>query len=249
MNMKPNILLFLLISFSFASGQQPDALQIIRNIDKTERIESSRGKMKQTITTSSGEIRTLEMESFTKNQNEMQLMVYTAPSRIMGDKILMLNDGDDIWFYTPKTDRVRHLASHARRQKVQGSDFAYEDMAGGNLEEDYTYKLLGTEEISGTECYQLELIPTESGPHYSKLILWAQTDNYFTRRIDYYEDGELLKRLMTFDIRQTGGQWYAYKYEMTNLQEGGQTIMETTEIEFGVDLPDRVFSTNNLKKR
>lgn len=225
------------------------AIEIVRRVDATERVESSHGAMRQTITTSGGDERALEMEAWSRDRNDKQLMVYTAPRRVAGDKVLMLNDGDDIWFYTPRTDRVRHLASHARRQKVQGSDFAYEDMAGGSIEEDYTYQLLGEEEVDGTPCYKLELVPTESGPHYSKLILWADRERYLTRRIDYYEKGRLLKRMTAADVRDIEGQWWAMRLVMENLQEGGHTVMETLDIEFGVDLPDRLFTTSGLKRR
>ena len=222
--------------------------EIVKKIDQAEQVESSISKVKQIIITSSGKKRTLEMESFSKDKNDKQLMIYTAPVRVKGDKILMLNDGDDIWFYTPKTDRVRHLASHAKKRKVQGSDFSYEDMSGGNLAEDYNCKLLGTEKIADRECYKLELSPKPSGPHYSKLILWADTERFITMRIDYYEDDELSKRLTMSDVHNIDDRWVALKMVMKNLLEGGETVMEITEIEFDIEIKDNIFTTNNLKK-
>ena len=232
-----------------AAAVDAAALAVIRQIDAAERVQSSHSVARQVITTSGGDQRTLEMEAWSRDRNDKQLMVYTAPRRVAGDKILMLDEGNDIWFYTPRTDRVRHLASHARRQKVQGSDFAYEDMAGGSIEEDYTYTRMADEEIGDTPCHVLELVPTESGPHYSRLVLWADRERHITRRIDYYEDGRLLKRLTTDDVRLVDGHWWAMSLCMENLQEGGRTAMETLEIEFDVDLPDRLFTTGGMKRR
>ena len=235
-----------------AAQEQPPELtleEIVRRIDATERVAASQGTYRQVITTSGGEKRTLEMQGYSRDRNDKQLMVYTAPRRVEGDKILMLNEGDDIWFYTPKTDRVRHLASHAKRRRVQGSDFAYEDMAGGSIEEDYAYRLLGEEAIEKVTCYKLELIPTESGPHYSKLIMWAEKERFVSRRIDYFEDGKLLKRLTTDDVRQIDGHWYPMRMVMRNLREGGETVMETVEIRFDVKLADELFTTRSLKRR
>ena len=245
---------FLISSTTPSRSQAPAspdtlALQIIRRIDAAERVQSSHGTMRQVITTSGGDERSLEMEAWSRDRNDKQLMVYLAPRRVAGDKILMLDEGDDIWFYTPRTDRVRHLASHARRQKVQGSDFAYEDMAGGSIEEDYTFSLIGAEAVDGTPCHKLELVPTASGPHYSRLILWAGQEHYLTRRIDYYEDDRLLKTLTTGDVRQIDGHWWAMRLVMENLEEGGRTIMETLEMEFDVDLPDELFTAGGLKRR
>ena len=207
-----------LLTVGTAPTQELTPEGIILKIDETEHVASSEGVFRQTIVTSGGKERTLGMKAYSKNRNEKQLMIYTEPARVKGDKILMLNEGDDIWFYTPRTDRVRHLASHAKRQKVQGSDFAYEDMAGGNIEEDYTYTLLGQEKVEGTKCHKFELIPTESGPHYSKMILWADREKFLTRQIDYYEEDELLKRLKTYDVQRIDGHWYAMKMVMTDLQ-------------------------------
>ncbi|MBD3377578.1 outer membrane lipoprotein-sorting protein [candidate division KSB1 bacterium] len=247
--MKNIFLTIYILTFSAGFSQDLSPKEIIQKIDANERVEASQGVMKQTITTSGGSQRTLEMKAYSKDRNDKQLLAYTAPARVKGDKILMLNNGNDIWFYTPKTDRVRHLASHARRQKVQGSDFAYEDMAGGNLLKDYIYTLLGEEKTDGVDCYKFELIPTESGPHYSKLILWADKNIFFSIRIDYYEDGELLKRLRLSDIQRIDDHWTAMKMVMTNLQEGGQTVMETESISFDTKLDDSIFTTQNLKRR
>ena len=242
-------IIIMLTTWGTLQAQELSPQEIINRIDATERVASSESIARQIITTSGGKKRTLGMKAYTKDMNDKQLMIYTSPKRVKGDKILMLNDGDDIWFYTPKTDRVRHLASHAKRQKVQGSDFAYEDMSGGKIEEDYTYTLMGEEKVAGQSCYKFELIPTESGPHYAKLILWADKEKFITLKIDYYEDDELLKRLDCYDVQHIDGHWYAMKLVMTNLQEGGQTVMETEKIQFDIEIKDKAFTTKNLKRR
>ncbi len=223
--------------------------EIVQKIDDNERVQSSHGTGSQTIETSGGETRTLEYEMFTKDMNDKQLTVYTAPARIKGDKILMLDDGDNIYFYTPKTGRDRHLAGHARKKKVQGSDFSYEDLSGGKIKDKYTYRLLGEEEIEGRPCYMLEMIPTPEGPSYSKLILWADKERFTSLRVDYYTEDQLEKRLTCEDVREIDGHWTAMKMTMTNLLEGGKTIMETTSIEFGVELDDAMFTRSYLKRK
>ncbi len=242
------VIIFSMMIFA-SSAQTPDIKDIIGRIDKNEKIESSKSISKQTIITSKGKTRTLEMEAYTKDQNEKQLTIYTAPSRVAGDKILMLEDGNEIWFYTPKTDRVRHLASHAKKQKVQGSDFSYEDMTGWDYDKDFNCKLLEKEKLENINTWKIELIPTESGPHYSKMILWADTEKYVILRIDYYEDGDLLKRLTTFNIVEIDSHWIAKKMVMKNLQDGGKTTIEMVEIKVNTNPDDALFSTNSLSKK
>ncbi len=242
------IFLFLILT-TITTAQKLSTTEIVKKIDDTERVISSKSNMKQTVTTSGDEIRTMEVLAYTKNKNEKQLMIYLAPNRVKGDKILMLNEGDEIWFYTPKTDRVRHLASHARKQKVQGSDFSYEDLAGGSIEEDYTYKLLGEEEVNGRDAYKLELIPKPSGPSYKKLFLWADKERFITLKIDYYEEEGLSKTLITSDIEIINNHWYAKTMTMKNILEGGKTVMSTDEIEFDINVDDELFTTQSLKRR
>ncbi len=242
------VITFTLISIA-GSAQTPDIKEIIDRIDKNEKIESSKSISKQTIITSKGKTRILEMEAYTKDHNEKQLTIYTAPSRVAGDKILMLDDGDEIWFYTPKTDRVRHLASHAKKQKVQGSDFSYEDMTGWDYDKDFTCNLLDKEKLQNISTWKIELIPTETGPHYSKMIVWADTEHYAILQIDYYEDGDLLKRLKTSDIVEVEKHWIAKKMVMKNLQDGGETTIEMVEMKVNTNPDDILFSTNNLSKK
>ncbi|MCD4695946.1 MAG: outer membrane lipoprotein-sorting protein [Bacteroidales bacterium] len=231
------------------TAQEMTSSQILNLVEENEEINSTESKGRQTITTSKGKKRTLEMTSYSKGNGKSQLSVYTSPARVAGDKILMLNDGDDIWFYTPKTDRVRHLASHAKKQKVQGSDFSYQDMEKRNYEKDFSSSLLGTEEIKGNVCYKIELVPTETGPDYSKMIIWVDKDKFAIRQVDYYEEGELLKRLSVENIKQIKQYWVPMKYTMTNLQDGGFTMMETLDMEVDVQLDDKMFTTNYLKQK
>jgi len=230
------------------NAQTLNVQQIVEKIENNERVPSSIGHSKQTIITSSGKTRTLEMISYSKDKNDKQLTVYTSPSRVKGDKILMLDKGNEIWFYTPKTDRVRHLASHAKRQKVQGSDFSYEDMSGWDYKKDFICKLLDEETINGKKAYQIELVPTESGPHYSKMILWADKQNFSILKVDYYEDGELFKRLINSNIEEISGYWIPNKMVMKNLLDGGETTIEMSEIKINTDIEDNIFTTNYLKK-
>jgi len=241
--------LILLAGGTAAAQPAPDALKIVQAVDANERMGSTRSEARQIITTSSGQERTLEMDMFSKDMNDKQLTVYTGPARVRGDKILMLNDGDDIWFYTPKTDRVRHLASHARKQKVQGSDFSYEDFSTGHWEEDFTHTLLGDETIDGVDCWHLSSVPTDSGPSYARIESWIDKARSVALRVDYFDDEGLLKRLTASDVRQIDGHWVPFGMLMTNLRDGGKTLIEMADLEVDVELSDNLFTTNSLKRR
>ncbi len=248
--MKKLILFNISILFSsliFAQDYTVD--QILDKVKDNERIKSSVSNGSQVITTSNGKRRTLEMTSYSKDFGESQLSIYNAPARVAGDKILMLNNGDDIWFYTPKTDRVRHIASSAKKQKVQGSDFSYEDMELWDYRSDFSSKLEGSEKINGVSCYKIEMVPTESGPHYSKMIAWVDKDKFVPLQYDYYEDGEAIKRLSLENMKLIENHWLPMKFTMKSLVGSGFTTIESTQMKVNVELEDNMFTTNYLKQK
>ncbi len=248
--MKNIILCFIVVSCSLLlPAQELSVDQILEKVNKNEHIKSSVSTVKQVITTGSGNQRTLEMKSYSKDYGASQLSVYSSPARVSGDKILMLNDGDDIWFYTPKTDRIRHIASSAKKQKVQGSDFSYEDMEMWDYKTDFKSTLLGSERVNNVSCYKIEAIPTATGPHYSRLIFWVDKENFVTHQVDYYEEGAPLKRLTTENIKKIDAHWIPMKYTMKSLIDGGHTIVENLDMEINVELDGKIFSTNYLKQK
>jgi len=233
-----------------SGDNQLSVSEILAKVDEAETVKSSKGILRQTITTTGGSKRILVMESYSKDGKDKQLTKYIKPARVKGEAILMLNDGDDIWYYSPRTDRVRKIASHAKKKKVMGSDFTYEDMGSGKLAEQYTGRLLGEVKEAKEKCYYLELIPTSDGPSYSKIQIWVGKSDFLTRRIDYWDKGEKpYKRLIVSEIKEIDGRLTAMKYRMKNLREGSETLMEILEIEYDVDLPDTMFTERNLKRR
>ncbi len=215
-------------------------------IDEAESVEASYGVMSQTITTSTGSERTLELKSWSAEGGQVSLMVYTAPARVEGDKILTREGGDHVWYYMSRRDVTKHFVQHARRQRAMGSDFSYEDLSQGDLTEDYTAEFLGFEELEGEECVKLRCTPTESGPSYDDILLWAARSDSLSRRIEYFEEGEHVKTLYLSDFHVVEGRRVAMRMKMVNHEEGSQTVLETRSITFDVDPPASRFTKRAL---
>ncbi|MFC2168301.1 outer membrane lipoprotein-sorting protein [Acidobacteriota bacterium] len=226
---------------------------IIEKVNSLINVSSSYSKSKMTITTTSGQKRTFISDSWSKDNGEKNLVRYLEPTRIKGQAILMLNNADDIWMFNPRTQRVRKLATHAKKQKMQGSDFSYEDMGGGDLFiKDYSAERLADENKEGFDCYKLELIRKEDADiSYSKLVLWVNKDNFVPVVIDYYDEdapNRVLKTLIQSDIKVIDGLHTAMKFVMINRNDNTQTEMEMLEVKFNIDLEDSMFTERELKK-
>jgi hypothetical protein len=162
----------------------------------------------------------------------------------------MLNDADDIWAYFARTRRTRKLASHARKKKLMGSDFTYEDMGGGRrYEEEYLPARLPDRNYKEQTCYILELTPRrDKDPTYERIVCYLRKSDYYPCRIDYYEEKDnLLKILYMEDIREIEGHPTAMKMIMHNQEDDSRTSMVIEDITYDVTYDERFFTERNLK--
>jgi outer membrane lipoprotein-sorting protein len=245
------IIFLLLVLVSF--GQELTGEDIIQKVNDTMNVETSHAKAKMTIVTTSGSKRTFVQESWSKNKGEKNLVRYLEPRRVKDQAVLMLNNADDIWMFFPRTQRVRKLATHAKKQKMQGSDFSYEDMGSGDaFIEDYVSQRLEDEESEGYDCFKLELTrKPESDLSYSRLIIWVIKENFVPIVIDYYDEKDpsrRLKRLVQSDIRMIDDIPTAMRAVMFNLNDNTQTELEMLEVKFNIPLDDSLFTERALKK-
>jgi len=234
-------------------GQELTGEQIINKVNDLMSQETIYSKMKMTIVTTSGKTRTFEYESWSKDKGEKNLIRYLAPRRVKGQATLMLNYADDIWMFFPRTQRVRKLATHAKKQKMEGSDFSYEDMGSGDaFVKDFTARRLKDEKMEGYACYKLELIRNkDSDVSYARLMMWVVKEHFVPIVMDYYDEKDpsfLLKRLVQSDIRVVGGIPTAMKMVMYNKQDNTQTSMEFIEVKYNIPLKDEMFTERGLKK-
>ncbi|NLL14207.1 MAG: outer membrane lipoprotein-sorting protein [Fibrobacter sp.] len=221
-------------------------------LDKTEanqNPQTSRVEMTQRVYESDGRENISRLISYSSGKGEKSLMEYIEPARIKGMKILMLNDGDDIWFYSPRTARIRKIASHQKNQSVNNSDFSYEDMSAKDMREDYNIKLEGEEIKNGFACYKLVAVPKKSGSSYSKTINWIDKEKFIPVEVHYFdEDNSLWKKLTVDGAKLIGKYWSCEKVTMHNVLKGSKTVMEMNKIENDIELDQEMFSERYLSR-
>ncbi len=246
----PLFLGFFIAIPSFAA--EPTADEIIKKVNDLMNQPSSKATMEMTITTSSGDKRTFEYLTYSKDKGEKNLMIYESPQRVKGQKILMLNNADDIWSYFVRTKRVRKLATHAKKQKMEGSDFSYEDMGASNaFLTDFTTTITGSEEKEGYNCYKLELNrKPDASSAYVKMVMWVVKENFVPVVIDYYKDDpdRVEKSLYQKEIKVIDSIPTGTFMEMVNRNDNTNTIMKIKDIQYNIDLDDDMFTERELKK-
>ena len=100
------------------------------------------------------------------------------------------------------------------------------------------------------EFYILELLPKpNSGKDYSKLKMQVRKDNFYPVKIDHYDKGGNLWKVMERrKIEKKGNYWTSMEMEMKDLKKQHSTKSIIEKIEFDLGLSDKTFTKRNLKK-
>jgi len=224
--------------------------QILHTIDDIMIPENSKMTVVQTIETSGGGTRNFTYVGYSTDSNEKSIIRYEKPIRVKDQAWLMLNNGDDIWAYFPRTRRIRKLASHARKNKLMGSDFTFEDIGSGTrYEDEYTPKRLPDKKLGDIDCKVIELTPKpDKDPSYKKLICYVRPGDLYPIRIDYYEKVDQLTKILNLDdIRDIEGRPTSMHMVMHNQEDGSQTSMTIKKVTYKVTFPSDFFTERNLK--
>lgn len=242
-----NILLALAL---FSTGFQPripDGKEILRRIDMNMSAES-RVFTSKMIIHGRRSSRTIESKSWVEGEKK-SCTEYLSPAREQGTKMLKL--ADQLWIYSPSSDRTILIAGHMLRQSVMGSDMSYEDMMEDKkLLDHYTAEVKGSESIYDRQCWIVALTAFDPAVAYQGRKLWVDQERNIPLREEFYaKGGALLKKTEMSDIQNINGRWYPKKIVFKDmLKEGDGTEFIIDNIEFNVRIDDYVFSKANLKK-
>jgi outer membrane lipoprotein-sorting protein len=163
----------------------------------------------------------------------------------------MLKLEDQLWIYSPSTDRTIQIAGHMLRQSVMGSDLSYEDMMDDRkLTDTYNAVVVGSEEMSGRKTWKLELKAKVDNVAYASRKLWVDTERFVPLREELYaKSGQLLKRSTMSDVVQIEGRWFPKTVVYKDmLKQGDGTEFKIIEIQFNQELPEYIFSKAALKR-
>jgi len=245
--MRKLLLPIFLFKFSFLIAQNPSGEEIMRRIDRNMSSDN-RFFTSEMIIHGVRNSRTVKSRTWTMGDSK-SFTEYLYPVREEGTKMLKLED--QLWIYSPATDRTIQIVGHMLRQSVMGSDMSYEDLMEDNkLLSHYNAEVTGSEQVNGKECWVVKLTAFDPDVTYQGKRLWVDKSRYIPLKEELYaKSGTLLKRTELSDIENIDGRWYPKKIVFKDmLQEGEGTEFIVENIQFNIDIPDYVFSKGSLKK-
>ena len=242
--MKHIVLILFFSTMILFAEEEWTAQQIIqKSIDISSPVSMS-SYSKQTVYFPNGRQRTFEIQTYTKDKNNKSLMIYKKPARVKGDKFLFLKDGD-VWVYFSKTGRVRRIASSAKKSKMQGSNFSYEDMSlMTSLNADYTTKFIEPK----NKYYVIELHPKNTSVSYSKLIAYVDKKTFVLYKLEFYKKDKLIKFLTQSKYKKIQDYRIPFLITMQNSRGDSKTTIESVQIKINPKISDSLFNKNNLEQ-
>jgi outer membrane lipoprotein-sorting protein len=240
----------LIIILFFATqifGQYPDAADVLRGIDQNMASENQ-VVVSTMVIHGRRTSRSITAKSWTEG-SEKSFTEYLAPAREKGSKMLKIDD--QLWMYSPQSDRVIRISGHMLRQSLMGSDLSYEDMMEDRkLYEVYSAEIIGEELIDERDCWIMELTAKVDDLAYHSQKLWVDKEYMVPRKQQLFaKSGKMLKVIELSELFKIDGRWYPKRMLFQDvLLEGKGTEFIIESIEFDKNIPAHIFSKASLRK-
>lgn len=173
---------------------------------------------------------------------------FLSPAREKGTKMLKLNN--QLWIYSPSTDRTIQISGHMLRQSMMGSDMSYEDMmTDEKMMDQYKAVVTGEEVIGGRRCWVLTLTAIVPDVNYYQQKIWVDEERYVTLQAQLFaKSGKMLKQINFSDVKKIQGRWYPMTFVYKDaLQNGKGTKLTINDIQLDTKIQDAIFNKANLK--
>ncbi|MFC1770401.1 outer membrane lipoprotein-sorting protein [Candidatus Margulisiibacteriota bacterium] len=221
-----------------------DTASILKKMDAVGKYKTAKMTATMQIINKKGEKTSMSLISYERKKGEKTLMRFTAPARLKGTAILSV--GDNIWYYNNRTNRVRLLSKSAKKSRMMGSSFSYEDISA-NYSKNFTAEILKETK----KKYKLKLIPKDKGKSYKYILASVNKSNYVAEKMEYYNHKDLLYKVLRSEkVKKIKG--HLVPLVMTMKEIGNQKVtnfeIDEDKVEFDLKLKKKLFSERYLKR-
>jgi outer membrane lipoprotein-sorting protein len=225
------ITIFLLILFFFLSqfglAQELDGDQVLEKVEASRQANSHQMKMEMELYSSSGDMRSRELNNYR----------------------LQTNNQEDMYLYLPALGSVRKISGSQKNGNFVGSDLTYNDLSifsGANFRDNYQAEIISED----TGIIELHLKITDPDIDYSYGKMWVRKDLWLAEKIEYYDQQEELLKVITLsNFDEIDGNRLARRIEVENVQRESRTILKLVEVDFDPELDPGIFTTRYLQRQ
>lgn len=248
-------------AFSTALAGKPSAKELMQASEDRHRIAAVHESASMVLQSKSGEERTLDYEMWAvqddKTGDKLRIE-FANPGDVRGTALLTVEEpkskSDDQWLYLPAFRKTRRIGNADLGDRFVGSDIYFEDMKRRYVA-DYEFKLIGSEEVDGEDCYVIESKPVNSKvvkeSPYGKSQLWLRKDILFVVKQRHF-DTKLrpLKEVRVSRLEKIAGKaWRANRAEIVDIKREHRTVVVIKSRERDPLLPEGSFSKHRLETK
>lgn len=232
----------------FGTLMAQDAIKLIDEAENSIKGDSMTGSFTMNVVTPDYS-RTMKMDSWWVG-TEKALIVITAPAKDAGNKTLKI--GNEMWNYLKNTETTMKVPPSMMLQSWNGSDLTNDDLVReSKLSRDYDCRVMFEEQISGKDCYKIELKPKPDAPVvWGHIYYWLSKEDKLPLLVQYYsEKGKLVRTMKFSDIKTMDGRKIPTKWTViSETKPGHYTEFVYDKVKFDVKIPKRTFSKRELEK-
>ena len=220
--------------------------------------QNGRAKVYMTITDNQGRKRErqftilrldVEPEGKEGADGDQKFYVYFSRPADVNKMVFMVwkkEDGDDDrWLYLPALDLVKRIASTEKRTSFVGSDFFYEDVSGRSLIDDKHELVKSTDNF-----FVLKNTPLNSETvEFSHFNMWIHKGTFLPVKIEYFDkDGVKYREYEALKVDTVQEKPTVTKASMKDLKTGNSTVLEYSNVQYDMDIPDDIFTERYLRR-
>jgi len=244
--------LFFILAFyhgTLSAAEDITATKIVSAVEGRLWGKTVIGKYAMTITTPYWN-RTLKLRMWMRRPNKSFVRIL-SPAKEAGIGSLRIKS--EMWNYLPKVERVFKIPPSMMLQPWMGSDFSNDDLVKeSSMVNDYTHKIVATENIEGTEVYRVISTPKpDSAVVWGSIVYLVRKSNLMPLRQEFVDErGQTIKVLTFSKIRQFGDRELPSEWEMRPTQKPGHvTRISVLDVAFDKSIKDSIFTLRNLRRR
>lgn len=225
-----------------------DGNEILRKVDEVQSAsKDSVGNVTMTLVDKAGQTKERTMKVWRRHyrdKDDWSVLKFTAPADIRNLGFLSLAD-DKMYLYLPAFDRVRRIASHARKESFAGSDLSNDDLSTGKYSSHYEAQIV---KETGSE-YVLELKRRAGSERiYPRVTAWVDRKDFTVGKMELYDDAGRLWKSSEIKNENLQGYWTPVEIRMTDVTKSHTTVMKISRIEYDTNLEDSIFTERYLKR-
>lgn len=153
----------------------------------------------------------------------------------------------DLWAYFPEFRKVRRIPTTSQDDSFFGSDFSYDDFGGPPNLDDYSFAILGEENLEGRPCYVVEVTP-KVHRKYSRYVAWVAKELWIHLKIEYYQGKELYRAGTFSQVRMVDDIPTPFAMSLKNVKTGHRTELVIDSIRYHTRFDDALFTQRALER-